>query len=159
MTPLTRNRTWRNRTTARRRLTAAVIACALLAIPSAANASYRTLGRSIGNILQAPLDLICSPVVVGMTLYRNLKDIDDTTGVRVAYTVPGYLWMLGVQVGASSVRTITGALQLIPGIFLLPFEADLDPLYDPVDNSSALVEWENGVIDVKFGIAYQGPSY
>ncbi|MCZ6464194.1 MAG: hypothetical protein O7A09_07630, partial [Proteobacteria bacterium] len=75
------------------------------------------------------------------------------------YTVPGYLWMLGVQVGASSVRTITGALELIPGIFLLPFEADLDPLYDPVDNSSALVEWENGVIDVKFGIAYQGPSY
>ena len=41
----------------------------------------------------------------------------------------------------------------------LPFDADLDPLFDPVENSSSLVEWENGVIDVKFGVSYQGPSY
>ncbi len=144
------------------RLVASLLAAAVLSLgtPGSAHASYRTLGRALGNIIQAPLDLALSPIVAGLALNRNIRDINDTRGVRIAYFVPGYFWMTGVQIGASVLRGITGGLELIPGLILLPFpESDLDPLFDPVENSQGLVEWENGVIDVKFGITYQGPSY
>ncbi len=144
------------------RVVASLLAAAVLSLgtPGSAQASYRTLGRALGNIIQAPLDLALSPIVAGLTLNRNIRDINDTPGVRYAYFVPGYFWMTGVQIGASVLRGITGGLELLPGLILLPFpKSDLDPLFDPVENSQGLVEWENGVIDVKFGITYQGPSY
>jgi hypothetical protein len=62
-------------------------------------------------------------------------------------------------VGASVLREVTGLIELLPGVFLIPFEADLDPLYDPVERGEALVEFENPVVDIKFGINYQSPAY
>ena len=144
------------------RVVAPLLAAAVFSLgaPDSAEASYRTLGRALGNIIQSPLDLVLSPIVAALGLNRNIRDIDDTRGVRIAYFVPGYFWMTGVQIGASVMRGITGGLELIPGLILLPFpESDLDPLFDPVENSAGLVEWENGVMDVKFGINYQGAAY
>ncbi len=134
--------------------------CLGLWVPASAEASHRTLGRAIGNIAQAPLDLALSPLVAWRVLNRNIRDIDDTPGVRMAYFLPGYLWMTGVQIGASILRGITGGIELIPGVLLAPFpNTDLDPIYDPVDRGEAIVEWENGVVDVKFGINYQSAAY
>ena len=42
---------------------------------------------------------------------------------------------------------------LVDGV-LLPFEADLDPLFDPAIDNEALVNWQNGIYDVKFAIDY-----
>jgi hypothetical protein len=36
----------------------------------------------------------------------------------------------------------------------LPFEADLDPLFSPVEKSDALVDEETPVLNVKFGVNY-----
>ncbi|MGH0034990.1 MAG: hypothetical protein ACQGVK_08170 [Myxococcota bacterium] len=130
-----------------------------LAAPRPAEASPETLSRSVGNMVQAPLDLALSPLVAWATLNNNIQDIDDTTAVRVAYYLPGYVWLLGLQVGASAIRGLTGAIEFLPGLFLLPFDADLDPLYDPVERGEALVEWENPVMDIKFGINYQSPAF
>jgi len=138
-------------------LLAAVAAVALA--PPEADASPETLKRSVGNMVQAPLDLAFSPIVAWRTLNNNVRDIDDTTAVRVAYYVPGYFWMVGVQVGSSAIRGLTGMLEFLPGLFLLPFDADLDPLFDPVERGEALIEWGNPVMDVKFGINYQRPAF
>lgn len=155
------------------RVSAAAVAAALLALsPAPAAASPETLQRSIGNLLQAPLDILLAPVVAGRTLYQNLRDIDDTPAVRVVYALPGYAWLTGLHVGAGALRGIAGALELIPGIILLPLETDLDPLYDPAETGGALVELDNPLAEIdslyyvplitwniKFGIRYTGAEY
>lgn len=82
-------------------------------------------------------------------------------GVRIAFIVPGYIWYTGVNVGASVIRGVTGMIELIPGVLLLPFpEVDMDPLFDPVDNAGALVEIDTPCcLYIKFGIDYTAPVY
>ena len=150
----------------------ASLALLVTLLPASAQASPETLRRATGNIIQAPLDVFLAPIVAGRTLVGNLRDIDDTTAVRVFYAVPGYLWLTGVQVGAGVLRGVSGALELLPGIFLLPFETDIDPLFDPADRGAALVEWENEFAEnpimqwipiatwnVRFGVTYTSADY
>ena len=131
-----------------------------------------TLQRSVGNLVQAPLDILLAPVVAGRTLFQNLRDIDDTPAVRIFYALPGYAWLTGLHVGAGALRGITGALELLPGIFLLPFETDLGTLFDPAETGGALIEYDNPLADVdalhyfplvtwhiKFGIRYTSAEY
>jgi hypothetical protein len=155
------------------RLVAAAVATLLLSLsPTSAQASPETLQRSLGNLLQCPLDIVLAPVVAFRTLFINLRDVDDTPAVRVAYALPGYVWLTGLQAGAGALRGLTGALELVPGILLLPFEADLDALYDPADRGGALVELENPLGEmpvveyfplvtwhVRFGITYSSAEY
>ena len=125
-----------------------------LALAAPSTASPETLKRSMGNLVMAPLDLVSAPVVAGTTVWRNLHEIDDTTGVRVFYAVPGYAWTTLVQMGASALRGVAGALELVPGIALLPFETDMDPLFDPSEDNEALVNFETPVMNIKFGVDY-----
>ncbi len=125
-----------------------------LAVPAVAQAGTETLSRSVTNMLFGPMDVVTSPVVAGRGIVTNLQDIDDTTGVRVAYTVPGFFWYTGVTIGAGVIRTATGILELIPGLVLLPFDTELTPLMPPVQDASALVDIENDYFPIKFGIDY-----
>jgi hypothetical protein len=153
-------------------LVGALAASALLAGANPAQASPDTLRRAVANLLQAPLDLVLAPVVAGRTLVNNLRDVDDTMGVRVAYAVPGYAWLCGVQVGSAVLRGVAGGLELVPGVLLLPLETDLDPLYDPADRGRPLVELENPLVEdeawqlnpfvsfnVRFGVTYTSAEY
>ena len=77
-----------------------------------------------------------------------------------ARKLPGYIFLTGLNLGASAIRGITGGLEFLPGLFLIPFpDADLDPMYDPVERGAGFVEWENPVMNVKFGINYQSPAF
>lgn len=137
------------------RLAAFVLAGGLaLSVAAPAAASPETLKRSVGNLLMFPFDVATAPIVAGTTVYRNLNDIDDSTAVRVFYPIPGYVWTTAVQIGAGVLRGVTGALELVPGLILLPFETDLGPLFDPSIDNEALVNLETPVIDIKFGVDY-----
>jgi hypothetical protein len=125
-----------------------------LAVASPASASPETLKRSAGNILFAPLDIVLAPVVAGQIIYTNLREIDDSRWVRIVYPVPGYFWILGVEIGGSILREVAGLIELLPGLGLLFFDADLDPLYHPVELGDALVDAETKVLNVKFGVNY-----
>jgi hypothetical protein len=143
----------------RARLVAAVAGAALLlfaALPAAATPA--TLKRSVENLTLWPFDVALSPVTAGYSIYRNMRDIDDSLGVRIAYPVPGYAWNVMVQVGAGVLRGVTGCLELVPGLILVPFSADMDPLYDPVEENSALVNYDTPVYRVKFGVDYTTPQ-
>jgi hypothetical protein len=141
------------------RLVSAFLAAGLLALPAVpADASPKTLKRSIENLTQWPLDVAMSPVVSGYSIYKNMRDIGDSTAVRIFYPVPGYAWNVMVQVGAGVLRGVTGVIEFVPGIVLVPFDADLDPLFDPSIDNDALVNWENGFYDVKFGVDYTTPA-
>lgn len=130
----------------------------LLAAPPA-SASPETLKRSMGNILFAPFDVVLSPVVAGRIVYTNMRDIDDSQWVRIVYPLPGYVWTTGVQIGASVIREITGLIELLPGLGLVFLEADLDPLFDPVERGEALVDVETPVLNIKFGMNYTSVPY
>jgi hypothetical protein len=133
-------------------LATGVVLLAGLAGP--ASASPETLKRSVSNLLFGPLDVVLSPLVAARSVYHNLQNVDDTMGVRVAYTLPGYAWNTGVQIGAGTVRVLAGALEFVPGLGLLFFDADLDPLFSPVDKSAALVDYDTPPLNCKFGITY-----
>jgi len=137
----------------------AAAAALLLSAATPAAASPETLRRSIGNILFAPIDIALSPVVAAHSIYRNLNDIDDSLGVRIVYPIPGFAWNLGVQIGAGAIREISGLLELVPGIFLLPFEVDMSPLFAPAEKADALVDTETTPLNIKFGIDYTSVPY
>ncbi len=138
---------------------ALVAALMLVAAPGEANATFATLKRSVGNMLQAPLDLALSPIVAAKAVYDNLRDVDDSPGVRFVYPIPGWIFITGVNMGASVLRGIGGVIEFIPGIGLALTDADLTPTFDLVDRTQALVEYETPVIDIKFGNLYTGSGY
>ena len=119
-----------------------------------AAATPETLKRSVGNILFAPLDIAASPVTAGRALYTNLREVDDAQWKRIVFPIPGYAWILGVQIGGGAIREIAGLLELVPGLGLLFFDADLDPLYDLVERNDALVDLETPPLNIKFGVNY-----
>ena len=82
---------------ARRVALATVTALLIGSVAVPASASPDTLKRSLENILFSPLDLILSPVTAGWAINQNIRNIDDSPGVRVAYLLPGYAWTTGVQ--------------------------------------------------------------
>ena len=84
-----------------RALSGLAVILLLTSAPSPANASPETLARSVSNILFSPFDLVLSPYVATRTVYQNWKDSDDSTAVRIAYPLPGVIWVTGVQAGAS----------------------------------------------------------
>ncbi len=135
----------------------AVAFAAMVASPMAATPD--TLKRSIENLSQAPLDLALSPIVAGQTVVRNLQDIEDSPGVRIVYPVPGYVWTVFVQAGAAVLRGITGAIEFLPGLALFFTDAELDPIFDPVADQDALVDYETDFYWVKFGVNYTTASY
>lgn len=126
---------------------------------SPAAASPETLKRSASNILFAPLDIALSPVVAAHTIYHNLSNIDDSLGVRVVYVVPGFVWNTGLAIGAGAVREIAGLIELLPGIFLVPFEVDMSPLFAPGEKANALVDHDTPPLNIKFGIDYSSVPY
>jgi hypothetical protein len=133
----------------------ALLALGLFALPAGpAAASPKTLKRSVENLTQWPLDVASAPLVSAWTIQRNMREIDDSLAVRIAYPLPGFAWNTMVQVGAGVLRGVSGVLEFVPGIVLLPFETDMTPLFNPSLDNEALVSWENGIYDVKFAVDY-----
>jgi hypothetical protein len=130
----------------------ALVALCLVATPAAA--TYETLKRSLGNIVFAPVDMVLSPVVASNTVYNNLRDVDDSLGVRIAYVPMGLCWNTGVQAMSAVAREIAGLIELVPGLLVLPLDADLDPIYAPVERGNALMDVETPVLRLKIGVDY-----
>ena len=135
-------------------LLALLTAALTLFASTPASATSETLKRSAGNILFAPFDIAASPITAGVALYTNLREIDDARWKRVVFPIPGYVWILGVQIGGGAIREIAGLLELVPGLGLLFFDTDLDPLFGPVERNEALVDLETPPLNIKFGVNY-----
>ena len=137
-----------------RTLTVALAAGCLSLAAAPAGASPQTIKRSIQNLTQAPLDIAAAPIVSAVTIFRNIRSIGDTTAVRIAYPLPGFAWNTMVNAGAGVLRGVTGIMEFVPGLILIPFEADIDPLFDPAEDNAGLLQWENGIYDVNVGVDY-----
>lgn len=139
----------------RSRLGAAGVAVLLaLSLAPPASASPKTLKRAVSNLLCGPLDFALGPIVGTRAVYHNIQEIEDTPGVRIAYVVPGVVWNSMIELSGGVLRTFTGALELIPGIILLPFKADMNPLFAPVEKANALIDEDFDFGTVKIGVDY-----
>ena len=143
------------RTTLLSGLFAATIA---LAVAAPAQATVDVLRRSFENMPQGLLDCVLSPYTAGVRVVGNLQDIEDTPGVRAAYTVPGYVWNTLGNFGGGLIRTLTGVMELPVGLALLFTDAEMESLFDPVEDSDAIVLYDDyeDIYRVKFGVHYTG---
>ncbi len=132
----------------------AVLAALGLLQPARALAGGETLKRSVGNLTQGPLDIVLAPASAGVQIWRNLHNIEDTTGVRVAYTVPGFAWITGLNAFSGVLRVVAGTFELLPGIGLLFTDREMTPLFAPAEKAGALVQYDTKVYPVKFGVEY-----
>ncbi len=123
-----------------------------------AQATVTVLKRSFENMPQGLLDAVLSPYTAGVSIVNNLRNIEDTPGVRIAYTVPGYAWNTMSNFGGGLIRTLTGVLELPTGVILLFTDAEMEPLFDPVEDNEAIYVYDDyeDVYRVKFGVHYSG---
>jgi hypothetical protein len=134
------------------------LAAAVLSIGLAGPASATTdvIQRSFENMPQGLLDSLLSPYTAGRSIYNNMTTIQDTPGVRVAYLVPGYAWNVMCNFGGGLIRSLTGVMELPTGLVLLFSDAEMEPLFDPVEDNEALVYLDQfeDTYRVKFGVDY-----
>lgn len=147
-----------------RRLRLAALATALAlplsaVAPGDASATTATIKRSVQNLLFFPVDFALSPYVATRTVYNQWRSSDDTDAVKIAYPLPGVAWAVSVNMGASVLRGVAGALEFLPGLVLIPFDTDMEPLYDLAENNNALWDsGEEGFARARIGVDYVAPS-
>jgi hypothetical protein len=129
-----------------------------LLLAGSAGATTTVIKRSFENMPQGVVDAALSPYTAGAAIYNNMTTIEDTTPVRVAYVVPGYLWNVMANFGGGVIRSITGLIELPAGLVLLFSDADMEPLFDPAEDNEGLLTYDEyeDIYRVKMGINYSG---
>ncbi len=78
--------------------------------------------------------------------------------MRIVFAVPGVAWNSAMQMGGGVLRTFTGLLEFLPGLILIPFEADMDPLFTMPERQDALIDEEvpffGDYLAIKIGVNY-----
>ncbi len=147
-----------------RRLRFAALACAialpLLALaPGAAHATTKTITRSVQNLVLFPVDFALSPYVATKALYGRWANSGDTPAVKYGYALPAVPWAIGVNMGASLLRGLAGVLEFLPGLVLIPFDADMNQLFDRAENNNALFDsGEDRFARARLGVDYVSPA-
>ena len=122
---------------------ALALASAWLA-PAVALASPDTLRMATENLVEGPVDMAMAPVTAGRVLVHNAGEVGlDPVGGPV-YGVLGSVGMTALHVSWGLLRTISGAVLLVPGVLLFPFEGvDVPEEANVFSHGEALVEAEN----------------
>ena len=135
-----------------------LVALLLAAAPGVSHAGAKTLARSSQNLLFFPLDLALSPFVATKATWDAWRDSDDTKAVKYGYALFAPFWNFGIEAGASVLRGVAGMLELLPGIALLPFDGEMNPLYDLPMTQPAWVDTGSEAYKIRFGVDYISPG-
>ncbi len=135
-------------------LLALAFALALSGTPRQATADSSQLCRAGMNLVLFPLDAVLGPFIVAKDEYYGLTEIDDPMALKVAGAVPGYVFLLGVQVGGAIFRAIGGVFEIIPGFVTLFREEAQPALYRSAEDAWSLYSEQYGPCPVKVGISY-----
>ena len=133
---------------------AGLVALLLAATPGTSHAGPKTLARAGQNLLFFPLDIALSPFVSAKITWDSWRSSEDTKAVKYGYALFAPFWNFSIQAGASVIRGVAGALELLPGLVLLPFDADMNPLYELPESQPAWVDTGNDHFKVRFGVNY-----
>ena len=129
--------------------------------PNAARADGTQLCRSLTAITLAPTDIVFTPYVAYRDMRNRMADYDDSRGVKIAYSVPGYVFLNFVQVYGTGMRIVAGALEFVPGLFTLFREGSPTPFFQNwAENGDEAVYYnEFGPCPVMIGSSYTAGGY
>ena len=133
---------------------AVALAVALSGAPGEAKADASQLCRATANLVLAPFDALLAPIIVAKDEYYGLTEIDDPLALKIAGAAPGYVFLLGVQIGGAIFREISAAFEFIPGLVTLFREGSQPALYRSAEDAWALYAEQYGPCPVKLGISY-----
>jgi len=122
--------------------------------PGVSHAGAKTLTRATQNLLFFPFDIVLSPFVATKITWDSWRSSEDTKAVKYGYALFAPIWSISIELGASAIRGVAGALELLPGLALLPFDAEMNPLYDLPENQPAWVDTGIDKFKVRFGVDY-----
>jgi len=144
----------RERASVRVALAALVLVGVLNAAPSPARADATQLCRSAANLVLAPFDALLGPYIAAKDEYYGLTEIDDPMELKVVGAAPGYVLLVGMQIGGAIFREIAGVFEFVPGLVTLFREGSQPPLYRSQEEAWAMFSEEYGPCPVKFGVSY-----
>jgi hypothetical protein len=135
-------------------LVALVIASALGGTPSDAKADASQLCRAGANLVLAPFDALLGPYIAAKDEYYGLTEIDDPMYNKVGAAAPGYVLLLGLQVGGFLFREIAGVFEIIPGFITLFREDAQPPLFRSAEDAWSIFSENYGPCPVHIGVSY-----
>ena len=137
---------------------AALLGLALLAsvtvAPRTASADATQLCRATSNLVLAPLDAALGPFIAGKDEYYGLTEIDDPDALKAVGVVPGYILLVGMQLGGSMFREISAFMELPMGMVTLFRDGPQPPLFRSQEEAWALYSEDFGKCPVRLGTSY-----
>jgi hypothetical protein len=137
---------------------AALLALALVALvsgaPSQARADSSQLCRAGSNMVLAPFDAFLGPFIAGKDEYYGITEIDDPDALKAVGVVPGYILLMGLQLGGSMFREISALMELPMGMVTLFRDGAQPPLFRSQEEAWALFSEDYGPCPVRFGTSY-----
>jgi hypothetical protein len=135
-------------------LVALIVAATLSATPGSAKADASQLCRAGANLVLAPFDALLGPYIAGKDEYYGLTEIDDPMYNKVGAAVPGYVLLLGLQVGGAIFREIAGVFEIIPGFITLFRDDAQPPLFRSMEDAWSIYSETYGPCPVHIGVSY-----
>jgi len=135
------------------------VACALILtfVAGTAAASPDTLRLAFEDIVMGAADVVVSPVNAGMATAANLDDVSDNGFLQGLYVVPGFLGLSFLQAGQAVLRVVVGAVEILPGLALLPFDTDLSEDFNVFRRGTLLLDLDNPLGERPPWLAYVIP--
>ena len=140
-------------------LTRSLLICALslAAIglsPNTASADGEQLCRAFSTMFFAPTDILLAPYTVLDDMYWGMVDQDDSTEMKAALAVPGFVFLTGLTAAGAILRVAAGGLEIVPGLFTFFQDSSPDPLFTAQDESLAVYSEDIGPCPVRIGVHY-----
>jgi len=135
-------------------LVALVFAGLLGGTPGQAKADASQLCRAGANLVLAPFDALLGPVIAAKDEYYGLTEIDDPLSNKIGAAAPGYVLLVGMQIGGALIREIAGVFEIIPGFVTLFRKEAQPPLFRSAEDAWSLYGEQFGPCPVKIGISY-----
>ena len=142
------------------RLSLLMVGLALLvAQPGEARADATQLCRSVSSIALAPTDVLLSPYIAGHDIWYGMMEWDDPLALQIGSAVPGYLYLIGMQVGGAILRVVAGIFEFPVGLAGLFREGSQGALYRAQDETNAIYSEDFGPCPVRIGSSYNTINY
>ncbi len=122
--------------------------------PGDARADATQLCRSVSTIALAPTDVILAPFIAGKDMRYGMMEWDDPLALQIGSAPFGYLYLVGMQVGGSILRVISGVFEFPVGLATLFREGAQGALFKSQDETWALYSNDFGPCPVRIGSSY-----
>jgi hypothetical protein len=126
-------------------------------VAGSAAASPNTLRLAFEDIIMGGADVVVSPVNAGMATAANLEEVSDNGFLQALYVVPGFLGLAVLQAGQATLRIVVGAIEILPGLALLPVETDLSEGFNVFRRGTLMADIQNPLGENPPWLAYVIP--